>query len=309
MPRRRPDLFRAGYAIRDGAGGVIASNPLGNEWFYKQSELGGRSGNGKNPDEPNDDFEALLALVADGDTIYVRGKVTGNFTAPAGICDVSVVGASTAPRHGSASNTSEMGAASFFATSSSTELFIIHCQGWRFANLLFSCPTTNAAIEIQSDGAATPEKTGGNLQILDCRFSLGKYAIECNGGSGFVTVKGCSFEGQTTTSIVNTSTANALPLGWVIEDNKFGHASATHIDAPFSKSVIKNNTFATVASTAKYIDLTSGANNVVTGNTLGGVYNTDDYVAGTSDLWLGNWVTVISTQAPNGFTILAPAAP
>ena len=63
-----------------------------------------------------------------------------------------------------------------------------------------------------------------------------------------------------------------------------------------------------MASTALYVDLTGGANNVVTGNMLGGVYTTADYVAGTSDLWLGNWVTVISTQAPNGFTILAPAA-
>jgi hypothetical protein len=70
--------------------------------------------------------------------------------------------------------------------------------------------------------------------------------------------------------------------------------------------------FALVASTAKYIDLThnsgQGLSNMVTGNTLAGVYTTADYVGAATDLWLGNWVTVVSTQAPNGFTITIAAA-
>lgn len=247
---------------------------------------------------------------ADDARIYLRGPIFENLTAPDDIVGVQIIGIGN-PHHGSTSNESE-GTAPAWRTAAgvSTEpLLVLTTQGWGFHNILFAPGSADSAIELQSDGGASPEKTVSGTVISGCRFAQGKWAINDNGGSGYVSVIGNHFDGQTTASIEGTSTANALPLQWRVMGNYFGGASASHIIAAASKWEIKDNSFGTVASTAKYIDLNNGANNVVTKNTLGGVYNTDDYRAGTSDLWLGNWVTVISTQAPNGFTILAPAAP
>jgi hypothetical protein len=42
---------------------------------------------------------------------------------------------------------------------------------------------------------------------------------------------------------------------------------------------------------------------------LGGVYDTDDYVAGSNDIWYGNRVAVKATVAPDGVTLVVPPAP
>lgn len=300
--KNRPDLHRAGYGIRLSGGIVLRENPLGNEWFYKEGALGGRFGSGKNPDTPNSDLSEILAQVGSGDTIYVRGAVYANLTAPAAVNDVSIVGASTGPRHGSPTNTSEMGAASWRTASGVTDepLFIVHTQGWRFANLLFAAGSADAAIELQTDSGATPEKTVSGTTVYDCRFSAGKYAVHDNGGAGLVTLARNRFEGQTTASVFNTA-GGTNPLMWSIEDNFFGHASATHIDAPLSHALIRGNVFATVASTAHYIDLTGGGNNTVVGNYLAGTYAHADYQDAAGDVWAGNY-----TEA--GITTAAPAA-
>lgn len=256
------------------------------------------------------EMHARSAGSANHARLYIVGPFFENLVAPAGVTGVSVIGAANVPRWGSLTNASEGGGASWrTADGVTTEpCLTLHTQGWRIENILFAPGSADAGIEIQSANT-DPEKTGGSCLIRNCRFAAGKWGINDNGGSGWVEIEGNRFEGQTTASIQCTSTANALPLAYRIEGNKFGHASASHIIAPFSKSWIKDNVFGTVASTAVYVDLTDGANNMVVGNYLAGVYNTSDYVAGTGDLWLGNYVTVISTQAPNGFTILAPAAP
>lgn len=296
MARRRPDLFRSGYAVREGAGGVVHPNPFGNDWFFLQAELAEdanfpkvQAGYGESPDRPSTDFDDLLTRVASGDTIWTRGKVTGNFVAPEYLADITIIGASTKPKHGSTTNTTDMGGASFFPTTSSDPIFTLHVQGWQFVNVLFAAGATDYAIEIQSDGGATPEHSGGNSRFWGCRFAGGAGGINCNGGSGFVEVAHCRFETLTTGAIVNTSTANALPLQWDVHDNIFANGSAEHINAPASKWSVYRNIFHTVASTGKYIDFTDGSNNVVTGNTLGGTYDNSDYVAGTSDIWAGNY--------------------
>lgn len=306
MNRLRVSLA-SGKARDEMAALLYGGNPFGTHW-YVDAELS-VSGDGKSPQQAFKTMQEAFDAVDDDDTIHLRGPIFENLTCPQKT-GITIVGSGRTVGHGSTSNTSEGYAPSWRTASGVTDepLLILTTQGWTIANILMAPGSASSGIEIQSDGTVTPEKTGGNLRIIGVRFAQGKYGIEDVGGSGYVTVQGCHFDGQTTASIANTSTSNALPLEWRVLDNFFGGASATHIDAAASKWEIKNNTFATVASTALYVDLTGGANNVVTGNTLGGVYTTADYVAGTSDLWLGNWVTVISTQAPNGFTILPPAA-
>lgn len=304
--------------LRDGIGNeaaareiesMLAGNVPGRHWYVDAARGGAGNYDGRSWAAAFPTMAAAFAVLGDNDVVHLRGPIFEHLTAPDGVTGVTIVGDGSGLRHGSTSNVAEGYAPSWRKSSDSSPLLQIHSQGWRIAGILFQPGNSDAAIEILSDGAATPEHTVSGLGIYGCRFAGGAVAIEDNGGSGFVEVIGNHFYGQTTCSILNTSTSNALPLAWRIEDNRFGGASAEHIDAPFSKAFIKGNVFGLVASTGHYVDLTGGENNMVVGNYLGGVYNTGDYVAGTSDLWLGNFVTAVSTQAPNGFTIAAPAAP
>lgn len=244
--------------------------------------------------------------IDDNAVIHLRGPISETITCPDGVTGVTVIGDGSGLRHGSTSNVAEGYAPSWF-DDAEAPLVQVHSQGWTFANILFAPHSGDCAIEVLSDGTATPEHTCSGLRILNCRFAGGEHAIKDVGGSGYVIVAGNHFDTCTTAAIQNTSTANSAPSYWRIFDNDFSQ-NAIHIDAPFAQSFIYDNRFSLVASTGKYVDLTGGQKNMVTGNTFAGTYNTDDYVAGTSDLWLGNWVTVISTQAPNGFTVAAPAA-
>lgn len=310
-PRRRPDAYRAGLAIRTSGGPVLRENPMGNEWFYKASVLGGRFGDGRNPDAPNRDMADLFGRISSGDTIYVRGGVYANLTTPAGVTDVSIVGATSKPRHDHASDAQKMGSAAWRTASGVTDapLLIVRSQGWRIANMLLAPPSAEAGVELFRD--ATYDAS--HFSLLGCRVAAGKYAITNRGGAGFVEIRDTRFEAQTTASIECLTTAIAVPLQWQILNSFFGFLSASHILSSASHWWVKGNTFAKVASTAKYIDLThntgQGLENVVTGNYLAGTYDTDDYVASGTDNWVGNDTTAVATTAPDGRTILRPAGP
>lgn len=248
---------------------------------------------------------------AHGSTIHLSGPIFENASAPRSVSGITIQGFGGGLRHGSLTNVAE-GYAPAWRTASgvtASPLLTLTTQGVRILDILMAPPSAAAAIKLVSDGAADPEKTLSGLVISNVRFPGGKYAIEDSGGAGFVTVRdGCRFEGQTTTSIECTSTSNALPLQWQILDSYFGYLSAAHIKAAASHWLLRRNVFATVASSGKYIDFTGGANNVVAKNILGGVYDTSDYVAGTSDIWLQNAVAAKATTAPDGLTLVAPGA-
>jgi hypothetical protein len=134
------------------------------------------------------------------------------------------------------------------------------------------------------------------------------------GGAHNVVVEDCEFFALSETGgcgIINTSSSVALPLKWRIEHcffpgNGAAGANESHIDSPLTGSFILNSFFGTVESTGKYIDLTGGDDNMVTGNTLGGAYELSDYVAGTNDIWFGNWCAVDASTAPDGHSLLVP---
>jgi len=287
------------------------TNPFGQHWYVNAEVT--NSGDGTSPSQGFKTMAEAFAKVDNDDTIHLRGPIYENLTVPQKT-GVTILGDGAGLRHGSTTNTSEGYAPSWRTGSGVTDepLLIMTTQGWTIANILFSPPSAETGIELHSDTTGTYEETMSGTRIIGCRFAQGKYAITDDGGSGFVSVIGNRFEGQTTCSIETLNTAHAVPLQWEVRDNYFGYLSASHIRVSASSWNIKNNTFAKVASTAVYIDLTyisgQGLNNVVTQNTFAGVYTTADYIGAATDLWLGNWVTVVSTQAPNGFTIAIAAA-
>ena len=174
----------------------------------------------------------------------------------------------------------------------------------------------SAALYLERNGSSgVDEYDASHAQIIDCKFVGGQYGIQDVGGCAHVWVKNNQFYAMSTAAIINTSTAQALPLNWHIEGNTFpsddtaDFGNATHIDMPLNGGVVIGNFFGLVRSTAKYVDLTGGqAGNIVAYNVMAGNYATDDYVAVAGDYWYQNACKVTATTAPDGVSILVPAA-
>ncbi len=197
-----------------------------------------------------------------------------------------------------------------------TPLLELRARGWKFLNFMFAGLSDAACIKfVRNALEGVSEFDPSHSQFINCRFVDGKYAIEDAGGSYNHLIAGCEFKGFATGAIVGTSTSVANPLNWKIKNNIFApdngsdFGNALHLDLALNSGIIERNVFGKVRSTGKYIDLTGGNNNIVGHNTLAGVYNTDDYVAGTDDSWLQNAVAVVAVTAPDGLTLAAPAAP
>jgi hypothetical protein len=62
--------------------------------------------------------------------------------------------------------------------------------------------------------------------------------------------------------------------------------------------------------TVRAIDLsgTNSGDNLMTRCTLGGTYNLATYTPASGDNWMGNFASIVPTYAPNGLTVLVPAA-
>jgi hypothetical protein len=310
MPRRRFDPLTV-FGMPVEGGGLIPT--VGREWFVNTQHTGA-FGTGRSFDRPLRTMAEAFAKVATYDKIYVKNGVYENLQTPYGVNDVSIIGVGNKPRHDNLTNPTKKGAAAWRTASGVTAspLLEVRTQGWRVVNMLFAPPSGAPGIKLSraASGGGVDETDSSHFSMIGCRVAAGQNAIENAGGAAFVLLKDNRFEAQTASSVVCTSTSIAVPLQWDVIDNYFGFLSASHILSSASSWRIKGNVFGPVASTAKYIDLThnsgQGLNNMVVENTLAGVYELSDYVGGTGDKWLGNWVTAEGTTAPDGFTILPP---
>lgn len=235
-------------------------------------------------------FDVISGYNQSGAVIFVVGNIAENLTAPAGIFDVSIIGAGNAPRNADA-HTGNNGrfAASWVPSSNSTPLLTLQQQGWRIQNVLFDSPTSAPAISLPRNAAAGDlERDSSHTQIIGCRFSAGQNAIDAVGSENVFDVQliGNTFNDQTGVA-VNCSAGGAYR--WLIQGNVFIN-NAGHINVPFNQSAIVGNTFGKTTAAATYIDLSGGADNSVWGNQLAGTYsNVGGYTAGTNDFWAGNY--------------------
>lgn len=222
--------------------------------------------------------------------IFIVGNFTENLTAPAGIFDVSIIGAGNAPRNADA-HTGNNGyfAASWKPSSQSSPLLTFQQQGWRVQNILFDCPTSAAALAFPRNASSgDAERDSSHTQIIGCRFGAGQNAIQVVGTENVFNVQllGNIFNDSTGYSITS---AGGYAYRWIIKDNTFVN-NAGHIDVGFTQAQISGNTFGLTSASNTYIDLTGGAANSVWGNQLAGTYsNAGGYTAGTGDYWGGNF--------------------
>ena len=268
-------------------------NPYG-KVLYVDGNRGNANNDGSGPDYPLLTMAAAFAKLASGDTIMFRGNITENLTAPAGIFDVTIIGASNRPRHADAhtGNNGYSGAV-WKPSSSSTPNLIVQQQGWTLINILFDAPATAAAVQLLRDaGAGDAERDASHALIYGCRFASGQNGVEFKGGPNFVQIRECVFH-DLTTAIVNTVGAGVgTNYVTVIADNDF-HTNTNHIICPLNGSSIKDNIFGKFTTTAINLSGFAGSS-TVSRNSLSGTYsNAGGYTAsGAGDEWGGNYNSI-----------------
>lgn len=284
--------------------------------LFVDTFFGAVGNNGSSWDRAFKTMAAALSAVETGGKIYFRGDVREEIVGSNLKFDVHIIGAGSLHHPDLPAATGyHPGSSTWRAPASpttATALLEIRGRGWKLENVFFDCPVDAAAVLLKRNALSdVSEFDSSHASFINCRFVSGKYGIEDSGGAYNVTIVGCQFAAMTTAAIANTSTAVALPLNWHISDCEFpsnvsDFGNVTHIDAPFSCAVLRDNVFGIVRSTAKYIDLTGGGGNVLTFNTLAGEYELSNYVAGTADVWYQNACAVDASTAPDGVSLLVP---
>lgn len=287
--------FREGIMIR-GAGMFDAG--YGRVW-YVDAKTGSDGNSGKRRDRPFLTMDKAFDNIDSGDTIVFRGKVKEQLTTPAGVFDVTIVGAANRPRHADDhSESSSPGRGSSSATwvqpdsaTASTPLLKIQQQGWRLGNILFGAgPASTASVLLFRDGGAgDSERDASHAHIVGCRFSAPVIGIQDSGGCAFVRIEDIMIHGATTAAINNVTGAGiGTLLHWQVFSNQILDC-AIGIDLSSDQAVIRGNTIG--KHTTYGIDLNGGSYNAVNGNWLFGDYTTDtgQYRAGSNDNWAGNF--------------------
>jgi hypothetical protein len=238
-----------------------------------------------------------FSVIDSGDVIFTRGKVREELSTPAGVFDITVVGAANRPRHAddhSESSSPGRGSSSATWTSPSsptaaTPLCIVRQQGWRFIDILFDGPSDAAAVQLFRDGGSgDSERDASHAHFVGCKFVAGQNHIEFKGGLSQVAIEGCDFFGATADSFLETVGAGiGTNNHFRIEGNHF-HDNASHIDVALNYASIVGNTFG--KASGDKIDLRGGSENMIWLNALYGTYsNVGGYYAGTNDEWGGNF--------------------
>lgn len=283
--------------------------------LFVDTKLGSDGNDGLSFASPLYTMSAALSKALTGNRIFFRGDVREELTGSNLKFDIKIIGVGGLHHPDEPSSAYHPGAAMWRPPASpttATNLLVVRGRGWEFHNIAFDCPVDAAAVQLSRNALSdVSEYDASHAVFHNCRFLSGKYGIDDAGGANHVIVDKCEFAGMTTTAIYGSSTAVANPRAWQIRDcffpsNVSSLGNATHIDASLNESLIVNNFFGTVLSTALYVDLTGGNGNIVTDNVMMGVYDTTDYVAGTGDFWVGN---KIASDIGSNTALVTTAAP
>ena len=290
--------------------GQIVTDPSGKNIYVHT--ISGRTGaTGESWSEAVNTMAAAFAKAETGDVIYVKGRVVENLTTPAAALDVTIVGMGTNPRAGGAEWRSDE-----HPDGDDSPLTVI-TPGWRVVNMLFRGTTAAPAISLEYDAST---KWANRFSAIGCEFSDGMGGIWDTGGTDSVKIIGCDFRNMTEESddsyaIKGVSTGVALPLWWNIIDCNFRN-NKNHVLLDASEALVKGCVFTNKGhsiTTVTKLNLSGsgsqGLNNIVTQCFLGGDYrtNNDEYVSGTDDQWVGNYVeTVDAVEKDSGVWNLVP---
>lgn len=279
-------------------------------------------GHGKSEDYPLQTLAEAESSSNTGDVIFIQGNIREENVIFDNLkFDRKVVGIGGLHHPDQPSSAYHPGSAMIRPPSSptaTTPLIVLRGRGTQFHNVVFDCPVDDTAVEIVENGSSgTDEYAGSHAVFRNVLFRQGQYGVELNGAGHNILWDGCEFflmnnAGETGAGIIQTSTSVALGFKNTVRNCIFSPTSSIggndrHIVAAWQSSTIKHCEFGTVENTGRYIDLNGGNDNTVTKNTLGGLYATSDYRAGTSDVWFGNFADDAEATS-DGITLTVPAA-
>jgi len=259
--------------------------------FYADANNGSDSYGGGSWSQAKLTIAAALAVMSEGDTLYLSGKFREEVILSNLHGGISIIGADDRlPSHADAPWPSGASWLPPASPTAATPLLTVRSQGVTIKNILFDCPVDAAGIELQRNALdGNSEFDASHANIVNCRFTSGLTGIENNGGCGFVIVEDCRFY-DLTDGITCVSTSVAVPLRWIVRRNEFVN-NTNHIRSSLTQAVIRENTFGKVTTIGIDPSFNSGqgADNVIWGNYLAGTYADETYVPGTDNEWGGNF--------------------
>lgn len=263
-------------------------------YYYVDGNLGGDGNDGIMVTRPLKTMTEAFTRIASGDVIVFRGNIAEQVSTPVGIFNVTIIGDNTQPRHADAHTGNNGYSSATWKTPASptaaTPLLTVRQQGWRIANILFDGPSDAAAVQLFRDGGAgDAERDASHAHIIGNKFVAGQNHIEVKGGLSQVVLEDNLFFGATATSIKETVGAGIGTNNYfLIRNNNRWHNNESHLDVGLNYATIRDNIFGKFTTTG--IDLRTGSENSLSGNSLYGTYsNVGGYWAGTNDEWGGNY--------------------
>lgn len=286
-----------GVPILPAMGG--SSNPYATHYFV-DAKVGtdALTAAQNDPDHPFLTMSRAFAVIKSGDVIHVRGKVREQLNTPAGVFDVSIIGAGNRPRHAD-DHTESLGlrgssAATWAAPSSGSTaipLLSIYQQGWRVQGITFQIDgNADAAIYLhKTDDSGDDERDGGHAEISYCKIQGNPTTPVGNGievnGIGFFGIYNNLFLGLVN-GLVKVGSAGGQ-VGWAeIVGNRFSE-NTNGIVAPLYKCTVSQNQFLG-GHTLEY-DFTGGQDNMVINNYFNGNDAFETNINGTNDMFFPNY--------------------
>lgn len=259
--------------------------------YYADANNGSNNNDGRSWQTAKLTIAAALALMSEGDRLYLSGKFREEVVLSNLLGGISIIGADDRlPAHADSPWPSGASWLPPASPTAATPLLTLRSQGVTIENILFDCPVDAAAIKLERNAlSGDSEYDASHANIRNNRFTSGLTAIENAGGCGFCIIEDNRFY-DLTDAITCSSTAVAVPLRWIIRRNEFLN-NANHIRSSLTQAVIRDNTFGKFSGLSIDPSFNSGqgADNVIWANYLAGTYAAADYVPGTDNEWAGNF--------------------
>lgn len=308
------------FAARGGFVNGLIPNLVGRVWYVHGEgpdgeNYGGDSNTGLAPTSAFATIARALEMCDSYDTIVLSGVFREQCVAPDGVFDVKIIGAGNRPRQATSGGVPTGGGASWLSPTTpvaTTPLLELVRSGWVISNIQMAPVAASACIRLTR--SATDDLIDASHCILDNLYLVGGgltgIGIEDNGGCSRVLVQNSRFEAIADSAIKSISTANSVPLAWLIQDNRF-QQNLNDIKMSLSYAVVQRNRFMTAGSGATnkiisdtFIAVQGGNNQILLNqfsNTEAEIAPGNGYTGAASDTWMN----YVNNQAALAFGLPA----
>ena len=288
-----PRTYAMGDLVLTG-GTPIYREPFKGISYYVDTNVGSDSNTGKSWSRAFLTMDAAFDVITAGDRIHFVGNVNEQLTTPLGAPNVTLIGATTRPRHADTHplNGELSGATWKVGALGNAPLLIVRTPGWRIENVLFAAHASNYAIRMDRNAIEdATEEDASHMEVLGCRFASGAGGISDTGGCVNVGLYRNRFEALTTACILGVGNVGVGQSDWDIRGNTFdGFTNGVKIAAFGCR--IQDNTFTDGGTPNTTFVLNTnnggGSDNFVVKNffqTADAQYSTPDLVGCVTDVW------------------------